>query len=614
MTKNSTAYSDRMRTQRVPLPVYLMVILNTVEVAMAANVELSCADAKLVEGRSVHLLRYVEPAIPKASEFQLITNVRAKFAGGKCRFRAVTGTYRFDVLFKRKDGSVVALSTGKQGISGDVKLELKTQEPRAISLSYKGTAIAIVRTQFRVPGTMVLEEVEGPSPKAILSPGATFKARIIAMKHGTKPVHAVVWSDLDGSKPAVEVADAWHSVCTFKSLCTGKTADAKATFFLPEARRGMKRKGNNMRYERLYEGQNPNDLLVVPMEPNLIFLTNRRFVEMWYSYRNAAGDTLRFMRRPVLLSSNHVIDWGGDLRLTAHARVMMTWIKNTRAISWGAHLINSGGHRLNLPEDSVGLPGDTATFPGDTSIKWKQKLLRRDGKSLTLGIPGRTAKKNNRGERTDADDFQLEEYLTEKQYAEAYNRLPKGAIKGVNADVSDLFKVKVSYRLNGSKVVKEVRCTPWVRFKSTHVDFDAPRGMSDVALSAMDRIERTWFYGSAHPKKKRLDRITTRWTGCRWQGYSVGGSHSHVQLGMSTFRRRHSLYGADWGPAHEYMHSWGYSHGREHNRQVARLRNHYRDHHIFLADHPEYKPERVMIELNDKPITMAEIYESSTTP
>jgi len=603
-----------VRAQRIALLVYMTIFLSLVDVAMAGNVELSCSDAELVEGQSIHLLQYAEPVIPKASEFQLITDVRAKFAGGKCQFRVSPGMYRFDVLFKRRDGTVVALSTGKQDLASDVKVTLKAQEPRPISLSYKGEAIPIVGTQFRVPGTMVLEEVEGASPRAILSPGATFKARIIARKQGTAPFHAVVWADLNGSKPTVEVTDGWHSICKFRSLCKGKTADAKATFFLPEARRGMKGTGNTMAYEKLYEGQNPGDLLVVPMEPSLIFLTNRRFVEMWYTYRNASGDTLRFTRRPVLLSRNHVVEWGGDLRLTAHARVMMTWIKNTRAVSWGAHLVNASGHRLNLPEDSVGLPGDTATFPDDTSIGWKQKLLRRGGKSLTLGISGQAPKKNSRGQRTDVDDFQLEEYLTEQQYAEAYNRLPQGPIKGVNADVSDLFKVEVSYRLNGTNVVKEVECAPWVRFKSTHVDFYAPRGMGDVALSAMDRIERTWFYGSAYPKKKRLDRVTTRWTGCRWQGYSVGGAHSHVQLGMSTFRRRHSIYGSDWGPAHEYLHSWGYSHGAEHNRQIARLRRHYRDHHIFLADHPEYEPEPVAIELNDNPITMAEIYESAVIP
>lgn len=612
---STNAYKDGVRSQRIQLLVFLAGSLGLANVATAVNVELFCADAGLVEGQSVHLLRYAEPAIPKASMLQLLTAVRAKFSAGTCRFRVSPGTYRFDVLFTKKDGTVVALSTGKQKLADDMKLVLKTQKPRLIGLTYRGQALPIVSTQFRVPGTMLIEEIRGQSPKAILSPNANFKARIIAIEEGQAPVHAVVWADLDGSKPAVEVTNSWYSVCRFKTLCTGKTVDAKATFFLPEARRGMKGRGNTMAYEKLYEGQNPGDLLVVPMEPSLIFLTNRRFVEMWYTYRNAAGDTLRFTRRPILLSKNHVIGWGGDLRLTAHARVMMTWIKNTRAISWGAHLINASGHRLNLPEDAVGLLGDTATFPEDTEIAWKQKLLRRDGHSLTLGKPGQKPKKNNYGERTDANDFQLEEYLTEKQYSEAYKRLKdRDAINGVNVDVSDLFKVQVSCKFNGRKVVKEVPCSPWVHYRTTHADFYAPRGMNDVAFSTLDRIERTWAYGSIYPKKKQLDRITTRWTGCRWQGYSVGGKHSHVQLGMSTFRRRHSLYGADWGPAHEYLHSWGYPHGREHNRQIARVRQHYRDHHIFLADHPEYEPEPVTVEIGGKQVAMPEIFKLAVIP
>ena len=220
-----------MRSQRMQLLVCLTVFLSLANIAMAVNVELSCADAELVEGQPVHLLRYAEPVIPKVSDFELITDGRTKFSGGKCRFRVSQGTYRFDVLFTKKDGTVVALSTGKQGLSGDVKLTLTAGKPRPISLSYKGEAIPIVRTLFRVPGTMVLEEVKGASPRAVLSPGATFKARIIAMKKGTAPVHAVVWADLDGSKPTVEVTNSWHSVCKFKSLCTGKTTDAKATFF-----------------------------------------------------------------------------------------------------------------------------------------------------------------------------------------------------------------------------------------------------------------------------------------------------------------------------------------------------------------------------------------------
>ncbi|MDA9961859.1 hypothetical protein N9D63_03135 [Opitutales bacterium] len=607
--------SIEKRSQRIRFLVFLSGFLGWTSLATAVDVELFCSDSRLVEGRSVHVLHYAEPVIPNTSTSKLVTDVRATFSAGTSRFRVSPGTYRFDVLFTNKDGAVVALSTGRQELSDAMKLELKTQKSRPIGLTYKGQSLPIVSTQFRVPGTMLMEEVGGPSPEAILSPGAKVTARVTAIKEGQTPVHAVVWCDLDGSTPTVEVTDDWHSVCTFISLCQEKTADARATFFLPEARRGMKGTGNTMAYEKLYEGQNPKELLVVPMEPRVTFITNRRFVELWYEYKNQAGETLRFTRRPVVLSKKHEIEWGGDLRLTAHARVMMTWIKNTRAISWGADLINAAGHRLNLPEDAVGLPGDTTTFPGDTEIAWKQKLLRRDGHNLTLGKPEQKRKKNNYGERTDTDDFQLEEYLLEQQYPEAYKRLKdKDAINGVNADVSDLFKVQVSYKLNGKNVVKEVPCSPWIHYKTTHADFFAPRGMNDVAFSALDRIERTWAYGTAYPKKKQLDRITTRWTGCRWQGYSVGGKHSHVQLGMATLRRRHSLYGADWGPAHEYLHSWGYPHGRQHNQQIARLRRHYRDHHIFLADHPEYEPEPVTFELNNKAITITEIFESSVVP
>lgn len=603
-----------IRSQQMVLLASLAAFFSLAEANLAATVELSCSDAALVEGQQVHAIKYVQPAIPKTSEFQLLGDVRAKFSGDTCRIRVNPGSYRFDVLYKKRDGTVVALSTGKQDVSGDTKLKLLFQKPKPLQLLFKGEAIPIVRTQFRVPGTMNLEEVEGNAPQAIMSPTEAVKVRMIARKGGDKPIHAVIWADVDASKHAVEITDTWHSVCKFRSLCTDKVSNAKATFFLPEARRGMKAKGNNQVYEALYEGQNPDDLLVVDMAPDVTFLTNRRFVEMWYTYENSSGDTLCFTRRPILLPPNHAIAWGGDLRLTAHARVMMTWIKNTRAISWGADLINASGHRLNLPEDSVGLPGDDASLPDDTQIGWKQRLLRRDGRRLTLGKPGKARKKNDYGERTDADDFQLEEYVTEKQFPEAYSRLITHAVKGVNTDASDLFKVRVTYTLNGKKVEKEVACAPWVHYTSTHCDFSAPRGMNDVAFSAMDRTERTWFYGSAYPKKKQLDRITTRWTGCRWQGYSVGGSHSHVQLGMATFRRRHSLYGADWGPAHEYLHSWGYSHGREHGSQIARLRRHYRDHHIFLADHPEYEPEPVAMELDGKPITMAGIYESAVLP
>ena len=591
------------------------ICLTIVSAAKAADVILTCPDAKLVERQKVRVLKYVDPEVPKASELELLGAIQPVFSEGRCVFQLKPGAYRFDVLWKSPDGTIVALSTGRQHISGDANLTLKAQNPQPLHLSYKGTTIPIERTQVRVPGTMDLVEIEGESPRVILSPEAPVKARIIAKKKGDLPVYAVIWADINGDNTRVEIADGWHSVCKFRSLCTGRTTDAEATFFAPEARRGMKAKGNDQVYEAFYGGENPNDLLVVPLDPNLTFLTNRRFVEMWYSYTNASGDRLSFTRRPVLLSPNQEIAWGGDLRLTAHARVMMTWIKGVRAIAWGADLINACGHRLNLPEDAVGLPGDTATFPNDSQIGWKVRLVRRDGAPLTLGRPGQTPKKNDLGERTDADNFQLEEYFTEQQYPEAYNRFPdKDAIKGVNADVSDLFDVAVSYKLNGKEVVRKIPCVPWVNYRSTHSEFEAPRGMNDVAFAQTDRIERTWFYGSAYPQKNRLDLITTRWTGCRWQGYSTGGAHSHVQLGTSTFRRRQSIYGADWGFSHEYLHSWGYDHGREHDDQIKRVDRCYRDHHIFLADHPEYEPEPVRIELNGKPITLAEIYDTAVIP
>ncbi len=576
----------------------LCMMLGLVITANGVQVKITCSKSGLVNGQKLYALHYPTKIVPKASEVVLKNSKKSRFVfqNDSCTVDVAPGTYQFVVIFKKSEDTVVALTTGKQKIAANKTLKLEAQIAKPVKLLFKNKAIPIVKCQFRVPGTMAISEVKSRSPKAILSPGQKMRARIIGKMEGRVPIHAAVWMDVDALNPNVEISSGWHSVCKFKHLgSVGQARNAEATFFMPEARRNAKN------YEKCYNGENKDDLLTVPMNAKTVFITNRKFVEMWYTYTTSAGEYLSFVRQPYLLTPKHTFEWGGALKLTAHARFMMTWVKGYCALTWGTHLLNAKGHRVNTPWSAPGQPGDS-NFPKPAAIAWKEKLMRSDGKPLVMG---KLSKKGG-GERTDSDAFKLEEYLKG-------GRIPglkfagKGGIKGVNADCSDLFKIEVSYKLNGKKVKKVVYCDPWVRYKSTHNDFEAPLGMNAHAMAWSDRIERTWYYGSAYPKRKKLNAITTRWTGCRYQGYSVGGNHNHVQLGMTTFRRRSSIYGSDWGPAHEYMHSWGYPHGNAHNTQIRRVRGYYRDHHIYIADHPEYEPQPMTILKAGKKMTIEQL-------
>ncbi len=554
----------------------LIVILLVASNLFAANVKITCSDQGLVNGQQLFVIHYPEKVPTRARDAIHLKGKSATFDNGTCSVDVNPGTYRFDVLFQ-KDSSIVALTTGKTQVTGSgASLKLAAQGEKKISMVLKGRPVPVKRCAFRVPGTMHIVEVEDSSPKAIMSPGKTFKVRLIGE---TGDVYVAVWKDVMGNKPTVDVNQDWHATCQFRWLGhTEKARDAKAYFFMPEERRNV---GGN--YEALYGGTT-DDVLEIPMTPKTVFITNRKLVDMWYSYTTTSGEFVSFCRRPYQLSPNHLFEWGGEVRLVAHARVMMTWESGHRAIVWGANLLNDRGHMVNTPERAFGLPGDTLSTGGPAEIDWKQKLKRSDDKALTLGSPGK-------GERTDAD-FQLEEYIVEPQYPELFKSL-----KGANADVSDKFKIEVSYKLYGQQVNTMIPCSPWINYTIDHADFYAPEALNGLALSCLDRFERTWNYGTVFDDTKyQLARITVTWTGCRWQGYSILSKHSKVQLGMSTFRRRRSFYGSDWGPAHELMHSWGYSHGNRHNDVIKIVRDHYKNHHIFLADHPEYEMAAVTID------------------
>lgn len=568
-------------------------------------VKVTCANSSLVSGQKLVVLQYLDKPIPKACEATL-QSAKATFdKSGSCSLNLAAGSYSFHLLYSRGDGTIVALSSGKQAVGQATTISLESSPARKLRFLRKGAVLPLTHVMARIECTMLLEAwkpsgraaagTTGPAktsggPTFILSPKHSIPVRLWSQVGSTA---AVVWARVSGDNPTVEITSGWHTECRFQELIgQPPVRKATATFFLPEARRGLK--GG---YEALYKGENPADLLKLPINDKTRLITNRRFVEMWYEYEAKTGERVPFCRQPYRLKeSKHIFRWGGDLKPVAHARVMMTWNRGNRAVAWGAHLVNQAGHVVNTPETAVGLPGDTH-HPAKAEFKWTQRLLRRDGKSITLGVSGGKGR-HNPPQRTDGE-FANEEYVTEEGFPELFKRLGKGAIKGVNADVSDMFRVAVAYELGGKKISTKVDCEPWASYQSTHVDFCAPRGLNGVAIAMMDRLERSWAYGSVSPaggrKAKPLERITVRWTGCRWQGYSTPGTHSHIQIGMSTFRRRQSIYGSDWGPAHELLHSWGYGHGAAHNMQINRIRRHYRDHHIYLADHPESEPAPITV-------------------
>ncbi len=521
------------------------------------RVTVLCDQPEHVANQRLRIVRHDEP-MPLQSTSTLLKTAPVFDRRGRCEVRLDAGRYRFDVL--TKSGSTqVALSTGLTRIDSDGERTIQVGKPATVRLLDGSKVLRLDQVRFGIPGTLEgMTWDAGPAgPEVMLSPDRDFPARILARGRSQEgPVHVMLWTQLKASRLDLDLSawDGWLSRAKFRWLGDaagrGRIRNPTATFHLPEG-----------------------DELEIPIEPGTRLVTNRRFIEMSYSYETAAGERLVFSRRSRLLSREHTIPWGGPLTEAAYARVAMKWAKPGRSLLWGAYLHNGEGDVVSLnefpPEKShrrteSGHPTYLSYRQPFSKIDWKQTLHRIDG-----GPVPRDLENLSTGDLERIGDI---------------NRMHEN------------YLVAVSYVLDGKQVEKNVPLSRFVTWKSKHTSLEAPVHWGGRPAAYLDKMER--IHAICQPLGRYTpDFIQLFWTNNYGAGYTIGPrSKKRIQMGFFDLRDRKGLYSLPDILIHEVLHAFGHGHGRGHNEAIGAARRIFERHRAYLAGRPDYAPEPVVLD------------------
>lgn len=316
--------------------------------------------------------------------------------------------------------------------------------------------------------------------------------------------------------------------------------------------------------------QPPADEVCFPIEPGTRLITNRRFIEMSYAYDTAANEHIEIRRQPFVLDAEQTVKCGGPLEVSAYAEVMGTWKAKGGSLAWGAELVTPAGHVVHkmdyLPQYVKDTPDGYPDFvrfrQRYSDIQWSAALKRRDGKALP-----RDTEKLSQSERAALGDVKR---------------------------LHELLDVELSYQYNGERVTKTVPITPFIQYDSANWCGPGPNCWRGRMLSYLDKMERCYAIGLMFARRAPTPMIY------RWYNHFVGAYTLYsnpIEMHMEWFglRDRSEIYQEPDLLMHEMLHVQGFEHGDSHDRAISQGQRIFNDHHVYLADHPEYEPLPVTI-------------------
>lgn len=310
------------------------------------RVTVQCTEPKLVAGLE---LRVLKPG-PKATLRP--TEDRATFdAQGEATVSLAPGSYVFEALAARKDGTVIAIHSGPAPVPRSTPVKINAGDPQPVTLRHEDKEVKITEVALRSAATV--DDVRwrrttpGVSPRVILTPGETARINVIG---NTDALYIAAWEKARADKP-VEVCTQkqWNTLSFAKRAGTPTMRSATAILAFPDAR------------------------MEIPITDATRVSTNRRYLMIGYRVELADRKSLEFEPRPYLINRLQQFDFGGA-ELTPHAWAAYVpefrGDKHVQHLLWRYDLLDPGGQRLNVRGANCGAAA-TAT--------------RRDGKPLPNG-------------------------------------------------------------------------------------------------------------------------------------------------------------------------------------------------------------------------------------
>lgn len=489
------------------------------------TVTVTCKDAEAVVGAGLKVLKYH----PETRGMRPVNGLDAVFdAEGQCGVDLVPGKYVFEVLSDHLPGTLVALRTKPLALNRGRTIEIESNEAVPLVVLAEGEPIAPGIVTIRSAGTegaLTWIAKDGAVPSIILSTNHRYKIGILGSRDTQRYAFwlTVRPEDMDPitlpMDKALEASFVWRP--------DNGARDESAPVYLA------------MFY--------PDTTWRIEVVPETRLSTNRRYVEVAYSYQIPRGERMYFHRVGYLIGKSTQVELGGPITAHAYVAVHRTYAGKgyTSRLATEVWLADPGGHQLN---------------PVESKAKLTKELVRNDGRPLPP------------------------------------TPLTPGSLDSLRP-LANHFRLEVSYDI-GQPIQLTLKPLEPVEMKSAHFVMQAVPGWEWRNKMYLLRAERAYDLLRPISATPASSRVTVGWLTNNhrarggWKGKRRGNKRGFINMPMLRYRQCFDAFAHTNFLVHEVAHTYGYSHGEVMNAVVREGERRYRAHRWFAADNPNYVPGR----------------------
>ncbi|MEM7627757.1 MAG: hypothetical protein AAF333_19360 [Planctomycetota bacterium] len=476
-----------------------------------------------IAGAKLSVLNYV----PEVNGLRALRNVNVVFDDqGRCKVALAPGRYVFEVLTQTRSGTLVALRTPPTTPRPGRAVELAANSPIPLEVLAGGHRIDLDFLTIRsiaLEGALVWKATSG-QPLVILSPNQRYKLGILG-HHDTR--RFAYWlSFRTGEMRAI-------------TLPANRSHRTKIRWRPETVLRDV---GRAARVTLHY----PDTVWDFEVVNETELLTNRRFVEMSYSYPTTDGRKITLYPKGYRVDRHKEIYLGGPLSEHAYVGVHRHYggDRYERRLTGVFWLEDPGGHTVKISA---------------SKIKVEKRLVRVNGQALPP------------------------------------NPLAKDALNQLRP-LSENLRLEVTYRLDG---LRQVSLKPGEaeEVRSQYFVMQAVPGWEWRNKIYLARAERAYDMLRPITAYPGSSRIKIGWLTNRsrarggWQGKRTGNKRGFINMPFIHYWTGVSLFTHTPFLTHEVAHTYGYSHGDAMSAVQREAERRYREFGWFVVDHPNYLPD-----------------------
>lgn len=448
---------------------------------------------------------------------------------GRCEVDLPPDRYRFETYSSDVE-RVVAVRCDPVDITHDATVSLRALDPVPLTFYADKDEVTIDVIAVRTAATEHVHNwrADGKPPSIVISPGETYSVGVLGRRDDN---YYACWTKLRSEQRGRIVFDARR---IYRAAFHWRDGSPLRDTSQP-GRLGLFFPGTDWQID------------VAPGAAPRLF-TNRRFLEIAYSYPTTAGGRFYFERHGHILGADSTVEIGGPVSHYAwlaihHRRIDTGYDDHLRSGAW-----------LADPDDRM---LDTAA----SNVPLTDRLVRVDGGELPA------------------------------------NPLSDQA-KAALGSLADNFRVEVAYQLDEPvEVMLQPRTT--YQMRSQHFVMQAIPGWEWRCIAYLNKAERAYATLEPISAYPGSGTVNIGWltndhrARGGWHGKRTGKKNGHINMPFRTVRDQAGFFSPVSFLSHEVAHTYGYPHGDDMNRTVDEGHRRFLEFTWYVVDHPDYIPNPV---------------------